>query len=58
MAESKSLKKAVNAEVKTAQKAAKTGNLETVPESAGGPATDAKNPSTPEDLATGAHSRR
>lgn len=58
MAESKSLKKAVHTEVKSAEKAAKTGNTETVPQSEGGPATDLKNPSTPQDLATGEHSRR
>lgn len=40
MAESKSLKKAVDAEVKDAQKAAKTGNVETVKETKGGPAVD------------------
>jgi hypothetical protein len=40
MAESKSLKKAVAAEVKDAQKDAKTGNVETVPEKKGGPTVD------------------
>jgi hypothetical protein len=49
MTESKSLKKAVASEVKDAKKDAKTGDVETVPQSKGGPATD---------LPTGAHSRR
>ena len=40
MASSKSLKKAVDTEVKQAQKEAKTGNMETVKESKGGPLTD------------------
>lgn len=37
MAQSKSLKKAVKAEVKDAATEAKTGNVETVPEKKGGP---------------------
>lgn len=40
MAESKSLKTAVKKEVKQAETAAKTGNVETVAETKGGPATD------------------
>jgi hypothetical protein len=52
MAESKSLKTAVKKEVKDAQAEAKTGNVETVPEIKGGPATDAK----PVDQPTGARS--
>lgn len=51
MANSKSLKTAVKKEVKTAEKRASTGNVETVPETTGGPATDA-----PKDLPTGARS--
>lgn len=49
MAESKSLQKAVKTEVKEAAQAAKTGNVETVKETKGGPAAD---------LPTGEHSRR
>jgi hypothetical protein len=49
MAKSKSLEKAVKIEVKEAAKEAKTGDVETVPESKGGPTTD---------LPTGARSRR
>lgn len=40
MAESKDLKKAVDAEAKKAEKDARTGDVETVPESEGGPMTD------------------
>lgn len=53
MAESKSLKKAVKSEVKDAQHDATHGNVETVPETQGGPATDIKLPT---DLPTGARS--
>jgi hypothetical protein len=51
MAESKSLKTAVKKAVGKAQKDAKTGDVETVPETKGGPTTDA-----PKDLPTGARS--
>ena len=49
MADSKSLKTAVNKEVKEAQTEAKTGDVETVKQTKGGPATD---------LPTGERSRR
>lgn len=52
MTESKSLKKAVDAEVKDAEKDARTGTVSTVPESEGGPATDAPKGDQP----TGARS--
>lgn len=57
MAESKSLKKAVKSEVKDAKSAASTGNMETVPQSKGGPTTDLPREDQPTaDLPTGQRS--
>lgn len=55
MAESKNLKKAVDAEVKDASKTARTGNEQTIDENADTLKKASKGQNT-QDLPTGAHS--